>query len=122
MAISKDLFLAILSMDAYNRGYGEGISGLGGKGTKIGSTTIGDDANDAEGVAEAAGFYAVSYDTPDGIVISYRGTDGPGGKWADFQVITHIAGIPEQARLAAQFYHSVKAASGNVLPSARRAA
>lgn len=26
MTISKDLFLAILSMDAYNRGYGAGLS------------------------------------------------------------------------------------------------
>ncbi len=26
MTISKELFLAILSMDAYNRGYGAGIS------------------------------------------------------------------------------------------------
>ncbi len=26
MSISKDLFLAILSMDAYNRGYGAGIT------------------------------------------------------------------------------------------------
>lgn len=29
MTISKELMLAILSMDAYNRGYGEGIGGLG---------------------------------------------------------------------------------------------
>ena len=33
MSISKDLFLAILSMDAYNRGYGEGISGPGDVGS-----------------------------------------------------------------------------------------
>ncbi len=26
MTISKDLYLAILSMDAYNRGYGSGIA------------------------------------------------------------------------------------------------
>ncbi len=29
MTISKDLLLSILSMDAYNRGYYGGISGLG---------------------------------------------------------------------------------------------
>ncbi len=28
MTLSKDLFLAILSMDSYNRGYGQGIRGL----------------------------------------------------------------------------------------------
>lgn len=33
MSTSKELFLSILSMDAYNRGYGEGISGLGGEGS-----------------------------------------------------------------------------------------
>lgn len=30
MTISSDLFMSILSLDAYNRGYGAGISGLGG--------------------------------------------------------------------------------------------
>jgi hypothetical protein len=33
--ISKELFLAILSMDSYNRGYGEGVSGLGGVGSLL---------------------------------------------------------------------------------------
>ena len=33
MAISEDLFRAVLAMDAYNRGYDEGIGGLGGLGT-----------------------------------------------------------------------------------------
>jgi len=28
MTVSKDLFLAILSMDAYNRGYGAGLAWL----------------------------------------------------------------------------------------------
>jgi hypothetical protein len=37
MTISdKDLFLAILSMDSYNRGYEPGISGLDGVGTSGG--------------------------------------------------------------------------------------
>jgi hypothetical protein len=33
MTISPELFRAILSMDAYNRGYDEGIASLGGLGT-----------------------------------------------------------------------------------------
>jgi hypothetical protein len=37
MTISKDLFLAILSMDAYNRGYG---AGLNLSGTSIGNASI----------------------------------------------------------------------------------
>lgn len=40
MTISKDLFLAILAMDSYNRGYNEGISGLGGINTSITSITV----------------------------------------------------------------------------------
>ncbi|MCP4095678.1 MAG: hypothetical protein GY748_05495, partial [Planctomycetaceae bacterium] len=95
MNISKDLLLAILSMDAYNRDYGAGITGLGGKGTKIGTATILDDSDvlkDGNGdrVDEAAGFYAVSYKITDGssvdgldtndVIISYRGTDDPLGE------------------------------------------
>jgi hypothetical protein len=38
MTISKDLFLSILSMDAYNRGYNPGIAGL--TGNSIGNATI----------------------------------------------------------------------------------
>jgi hypothetical protein len=49
MTISKDVFLAILALDAYNRGYGAGISdggaedtdGLGdSNGTQIANATI----------------------------------------------------------------------------------
>lgn len=51
MAISKELFLAILTQDSYNRGYASGLfgsnqigdinDGLGSvKGTQIGSATI----------------------------------------------------------------------------------
>jgi len=86
MAISKDLFLAILSMDAYNRGYNEGIAGLGGAGAKVGNATIKD--VDLPTGAQAASFYAVAYDVDgadiDGLdsttVISYRGTDQIGSK------------------------------------------
>ena len=54
MSISKDLFLSILAMDAYHRGYGSGIDdskgakdddrndidGLGGVGSTVGVATV----------------------------------------------------------------------------------
>ena len=93
MTISKDLLLAILSMDAYNRGYGSGVSGLSdANGALLGDVSIsGTSASlvDANGnrLDEAAGFYAVAYTTTADIgdptnggiipagttIISYRG-------------------------------------------------
>jgi hypothetical protein len=81
----KDLFLAILAMDSYNRGYNAGIedgdvsdrNGLGDSvGTQIGTATI-TLASDSRPISPevAAGFYAVAYQTQYGTVISYRGTD-----------------------------------------------
>lgn len=67
--MNRDLFLAILAMDSYNRGYGAGISGLNVRDTnpdgtpkivRIGNAAIVDDKGDA--AAQAAGFYAISYD------------------------------------------------------------
>ena len=98
MTISKDLFLAILSMDAYNRGYGAGLAdgvnvdpegndldGLGVFGSEVGNARI--LTHDASAEAQAAGFYAIAYEIADGAgidgldtgdtVISYRGTDHP---------------------------------------------
>lgn len=76
MTISRDLFLSILSMDAYNRGYNAGIEELGGPDTKIGNATIKRQSVTADGSPEVtASFYAISYDTQYGQVISYRGTD-----------------------------------------------
>ena len=88
MPISKDLFLAILSMDAYNRGYGAGLADAGaddpdglGESGLIGKTRIlaRPDSIDYE-AWKAAGFYAIAYEVHgvDGIangttVISYRG-------------------------------------------------
>lgn len=38
MSISKELFMAILSMDSYNRGYKSTISGEDGLGSNSGTT------------------------------------------------------------------------------------
>jgi hypothetical protein len=90
MTMNRDLFLAILSMDSYNRGYGRGINfgqntgqvSRNEVGARLGNATILRDANDVEGIAQAAGFYALAY-TVSGVsgmadgttVIAFRGTD-----------------------------------------------
>ena len=59
MAISKDLLLAILSMDAYNQGYSPGL--VHGK-SQIGTATISNRSSSLANSPEvAAGFYAVAY-------------------------------------------------------------
>jgi len=83
MSISKDLLLAILSMDSYHQGYGRGIAH--GQ-TQIGAANITTQSNVLADSAEvAAGFYAAAYTIGAGVdglasgttVISYRATDLP---------------------------------------------
>lgn len=40
MIVLNDLFMVILLMDVYNRGYNEGINGFGGLGIVIGNVMI----------------------------------------------------------------------------------
>jgi hypothetical protein len=83
--MNADVFRAILAMDSYNRGYSPGINGLGGKDSKLGLATLGEDAETllSQGSAQAAGFYASAYSWNGQTVISYRGTNfetvGPDG-------------------------------------------
>lgn len=62
MTVSDDLFLAILSMDSYNRGYDGGIGGISDTtGTRIGNATVSaatSSENDSPQVD--AGFYAIA--------------------------------------------------------------
>jgi hypothetical protein len=81
MTMNRDLFLSILAMDSYNRGYGAGISKLGETG-QIGnaqliarSEILGNAANATYQNWQSAGFYASAYDWNGETVISYRGTD-----------------------------------------------
>ncbi len=66
-------------MDSYNRGYGEGIEGLGGAGSQLGSATL-LNVPIPDG-SEQLGFFATAYsydydnDNIDETIISYRGTD-----------------------------------------------
>jgi hypothetical protein len=62
MTISKDVFLALLSLDSYNRGYNASLD-LGDH-LAIGKATAGETAEDllVDGAAIAADFQAVVYD------------------------------------------------------------
>lgn len=124
--MDRDLFLAILAMDSYNRGYGQGIGGLDAvpNVTQIGMATIAqqsDTNSNTPGVN--AGFYAIAYDvggvagfSPDEKVISYRGTDNIVGDPALLFSNNDIfsgwgtgAGAPAsaQAELAVEFYRNL---------------
>ena len=95
MTITKDLFLSILSMDAYNRGYKQGLDV--GDTSPVGSATYVDDSDVTTTSEEfQQSFYAVKFsienDAPGDLsgktVIAYRGTDAPGSElaWVDFAV------------------------------------
>ena len=84
--MNRDVFLSLLALDAYNRGYGQGIllnegdstAGQDEIGRRIGNATV--IADDITQSAVAAGFYTIAYEwrNPcDGqlkTIISYRGT------------------------------------------------
>ncbi len=83
--LNTRVFQAILAMDSYNRGYGANVNGLSQTlGTMIGTASIIGNAEDAAGVAEAAGFYASAYNWNGSNVISYRGTNPDFGSITDF--------------------------------------
>lgn len=118
---SSTLFKAILSMDAYNRGYLPSIDlGLTTiNSTKIGEATIIRQSDVDPGTPGVlAGFYAVAYSlSPTDTVISYRGTDelfgtdttnGPvgGDLWNSYGIALGSIGSP-QAAMSFSFYNSV---------------
>jgi RTX calcium-binding nonapeptide repeat (4 copies)/Lipase (class 3) len=127
MSVSPQLMLAILAMDAYNRGYNAGIIGVNGNAQtglgligQIGNATIGGNStNLGAGRDIAASFYAQSYTYNGRTIISYRGTDvlptlqGGTGGWIDVSQWSSIAGYydRQQQLLAADFYRSVAAAN-----------
>jgi hypothetical protein len=117
MALSNDLFMAILAMDAYNRGYGSGIgdlnNGLGSVGSKIGNATVSKNSTILDtlgniGVDKSASFFAQSYTYNGKTIIAYRGTDSllKGDLAAD--VIGGSGSFyATQTKMAADFYRSI---------------
>ena len=128
MTISKDLFLSILSMDAYNRGYNTGIVGLSDASqTKIGNADILQASNSTAGSPEVtASFYAISYTltaavgetngtiAKDTTIISYRGTDQIGAELVPVDLPISWGGSYDQTQieLALKFFKTVDAANG----------
>ena len=78
MTLSSELFNAILSMDAYNRGYDSSITLSEVVGTQIGGATI--TVTRGQNDAQDIGFYALAYDYNGETIVSYRGTDYPEGE------------------------------------------
>lgn len=85
--INNELFLSILAMDSYNRGYGQNLSKLN---VIVGQTFLGNAriiAHDTSAAAKSVGFYAIAYNWTHNTVpgdnnsaitetiISYRGTN-----------------------------------------------
>lgn len=122
MTLQPELFNAILSMDAYNRGYNAGIEGLSDNtdgSIKIGTATLLDTKGDL--AAQNIGFYALAYDTNnDGVAdtIAYRGTDYPENPTERFLDPIHgwtlsVGDLSsEQGMMAVEFYKEV-AGAGN---------
>ena len=76
--MNRDVFLSILAMDSYQRGYSPGIGGV--TGDRIGTAAIRQDSSvllDKNGnrVDIKVGFFSQSYQWGGETVISYRGTD-----------------------------------------------
>lgn len=59
--MNRDLFLAILAMDSYNRGYGVGVGGLNESG-QLGLATLLPATSSQKAGWQDAGFYAIAYD------------------------------------------------------------
>jgi len=122
MSTSQKLLTAILSMDAYNRGYNAGIVF---ESSSIGSANVILQENVGIGASQyqewqSKGFYAVAYQTDYGTVISYRGTDNP-ASWSNLNPWSNASGsdvwngygtgagapLTNASRLAVEFYQAV---------------
>jgi hypothetical protein len=123
MTTSNDLMFAILSMDAYDQGYGAGIGNMPaqiGNATRQFDSSVLDTPGNVD-VAKSAGFYAVAYTYGGQTAIAYRGTDNKSLSDSATQGGSDVlngyslaAGnfLAPQAEMAAQFYLSVDSSVG----------
>jgi Ca2+-binding RTX toxin-like protein len=78
--MNREVFLSLLALDSYNRGYGGTLNDLGEEG-QIGNATVRKFKPGEQDGWQAAGFYAIAYDWNNSnnteTVISFRGTNFP---------------------------------------------
>ena len=110
--LDPDVFLSLLALDAYNRGYGQNVGGLPSTGW-IGQAEIVSQSNFASGSDEVnAGFYGIAYNWQGQTVFSYRGTNIENGLPQSDDVFNGWslgAGFSSssQGQLAVKFYEAV---------------
>jgi hypothetical protein len=77
--MNRDVFISLLALDSYNRGYGQKVNTDGnsiGSAQIINRLTVGVDAEKYSSW-QSAGFYAIAYEWNGETIISYRGTNFP---------------------------------------------
>lgn len=119
--MNRDLFLAVLSMDAYNRGYGARLSNLPesgalGNANIINRASLGIDGSVYQNW-QAANFYAIAYDWNGEKIVSYRGTDNLTEDAFNSYAIAVGDPLKPQGTMAVQFYKAVVGvdANGNLI-------
>jgi hypothetical protein len=119
MSISNDLFIALLAMDTYNRGYNPGLTIAS---SQIGLAALGFnssilDQTPDQGRDVSASFFAQSYSLGGKTIIAYRGTDSPIADAASGYGIgggtLPTAAVAVQGRLALEFYNAIKTAGAS---------
>ena len=84
--MNREVFLSLLALDSYNRGYGQSVllnagdstSGQGEADRLIGTARISRQSDVEVGTpGVSAGFYAIAYEWNGETIISFRGTNFP---------------------------------------------
>lgn len=112
MVMDRDVFMSLLALDSYNRGYDAKLAGLDESG-ELGGASIRTSTPLEQAEWEGEGFYAIAYQWNGETIISYRGTDNPNPLTAASDlwngwVIGGGFNDASQAGLAIKFYEAVK--------------
>ncbi|KUO51367.1 MAG: hypothetical protein APF82_11020 [Sphingomonadales bacterium BRH_c42] len=111
--MDREVFLSLLALDSYNRGYNAAVGDLDESGS-IGTATIRPFEPDEQDGWQAAGFYAVAYEWNGETVISYRGTNDLLDPFTGWTIGAGFDGA-SQAGLAIEFYEAVRGLIGAIL-------